>query len=290
MYKTIQTKTILSRIKNAPDDWFGTSYSMNLYRGCQHNCIYCDSRSKVYQIENFSEILVKENALELLEKELYKKKKKGTIGFGSMNDPYMPIEKDLQLTKRALEIIYKYKYPVHIITKSDLIIRDIDILKKLSKIYLCISLTITCSDDITSLQIEPDAPASSKRFEALKILNENGIYAGITLMPVLPYITDKKQNILEIIKKAKESKAKYILFAPAVTLRDGQREYFYNQLKKINPELKKIYEEKAGKNYAFYPLKVKELSNIFYSECKRLNIPTEIDFYKEPEIKQYTLF
>lgn len=290
MQKTIKVKTILSKIKNAPDNWFGTSYSMNLYRGCQHNCIYCDSRSKVYQIENFSDILVKENALELLEKELYKKRTKATIGFGSMNDPYMPIEKDLELTRRALLIIAKYRFPVHIITKSNLIVRDIDLLQKISLTYCCVSITITTPDDTISQQIEPDAPVSSIRFGAIKELNKNGIYCGLALMPVLPYLTDKKEHIFDLVKMAKNADAKFILFAPAVTLREGQREYFYEKLKKINPQLKEIYEGKAGNNYVFSPINVKELSNVFYEACKKFNIPLQPKFYSEPKAEQLKLF
>jgi len=290
MLKTIKTKTILSRLNNNADTWFGTSYSMNLYRGCQHNCIYCDSRSKVYQIENFSDILIKENAIELLEKELSRKRVKGTIGFGSMNDPYMPIENDIKLTRKALQIILKYRFPIHIITKSILILRDIDILKKISQIYCCVSITITTPDDEIAKKIEPDAPSSSLRFEAIKKLNQSGIYAGITLMPILPYITDKKEHIIEIIEKAKLADAKYILFAPAVTLREGQREYFYNQLNKINPELRKTYEQKAGNNYIFTPINVKELSTVFYETCKKLEMPTKITFFKDNKPEQLKLF
>ena len=129
MIKDIRAKVLLNTVRQ-PDDWFGLMYNMNLYRGCQHQCIYCDSRSACYQIENFSDVLVKANAIQLLRHELSRKRVKGTIGTGSMNDPYMPIEAQRKLTRQALQVIAEYRFPVHIITKSDLVLRDLDILCK----------------------------------------------------------------------------------------------------------------------------------------------------------------
>ena len=154
--KEIYCKTALTNSK-VP----GIDYSLNPYIGCQHACIYYDSRSTCYQLGEFSHIRYKENAIELLAKELYRKKLKGTIGFGSMNDPYMPVEKKLQLTRKALETVAQYRFPVHIITKSNLITRDIDLLKKISKIYAAISFTITTADDKLAKIIEPNAPLPS---------------------------------------------------------------------------------------------------------------------------------
>src|SRR5204862_216106 len=158
-------KTILSSIKPGADTWFGLRYNMNLYRGCQHGCIYCDSRSDCYKLGDLSDIRIKENALQLLEKELKGKRERGTIGFGSMNDPYMPIEKETELTHNALKIVNRYRFPVHIITKSNLVTRDIDLLKETGKVYAAISITITTVDDKLSKIIEPGAPTSSQRFE-----------------------------------------------------------------------------------------------------------------------------
>ena len=203
MIKKIKAKSLISTHKEGIDDYFGIRYTMNLYRGCQYGCIYCDSRSTCYGIENFSDILIKENALELLERELRSKRKKGTVGTGSMNDPYMPIEKKMQLTRGALALIKKYRFGIHVITKSDMVVRDIDLLQEISKVYAAVSLTITAADDKLSDQIEPRAPVSSKRFDALKKLSAEGIYTGIVLTPILPYITDTKENIEEIVVKAK---------------------------------------------------------------------------------------
>ena len=191
----IEAKSILSKLRQK-DTYFGITYNMNLYRGCQHGCIYCDTRSECYGVGDISRISVKKNALELLAKELASKRKnKATVGTGSMNDPYMPLEKELGITRRALEEIARARFPVHIITKSDLVMRDLDILKEISKTYAAVSLTITTGSDELSRKIEPGAPVSSDRFKALEYLAKNGIYAGVTLMTHLPFINDTQENI-----------------------------------------------------------------------------------------------
>ena len=173
MIREIQAKTLLSPVKQ-PDPWFGLRYTMNLYRGCQHQCIYCDSRSECYRIEDFNQVLVKVNAIQLLEKELARKRIIGTIGTGSMNDCYMPIEKSIQLTRRAMEVIARHHFPVHILTKNPLVLRDKDILQDISRVYSAISFTITAGDDLLSNKVEPGAPPTSKRFEAIRELSSAG--------------------------------------------------------------------------------------------------------------------
>ncbi|MBN2880770.1 radical SAM protein [Candidatus Woesearchaeota archaeon] len=276
----VKVTTLLSTIKNPPERGFGAYYNFNLYRGCQHGCIYCDSRSECYNLGDLSDIRAKENSLELLDKELTRKKIKGTITTGSMNDPYMPVEKELQLTRRALKIIQKYNYGVHIITKSDLVTRDIDILTELK--YAAVSITITSI--LNSKKIEPGAPETAKRFIALKKLIDAGIYAGVSLMPILPYITDSKENILGIIQKAKECGAKYILCCFGVTLRDNCRGYFYS---KISESIKKKYEQKYGTR--FYCYVEDELINFIESECKKVDIPMKMKFYYPTKEVQKTL-
>lgn len=288
--RTIPAKTILASIKNPPEPFFGGYYNINLYRGCQHSCIYCDTRSDCYKIGDLSDIKVKENALQILEKELKSKKKKGTITTGSMNDPYMPIEKKLELTRNALKLIAKYKFGVHILTKSDLVLRDIDLLKEISKVYCAASFTITTIDDKLSKKIEPFAPVSSKRFEAIKKLSDEGIYTGITLIPTLPYLTDSPENIIAIIKKANECKAKYILFWPGMTLRNSCRDYYYKKLDELFPNLKNKYIKKYGDRYSYNAPNIKELKEIFYQTCKQFKIPTKINVYIEPKEKQMKLF
>ncbi len=290
MIKKIRAKTLLSAFKENSADPFGIRYNMNLYRGCQHQCIYCDSRSTCYGIENFADILIKENALELLEKELKSKRKKGTVGLGSMNDPYMPIEMKMELTRGALKLIKKYNFGVHAITKSNLVVRDIDLLKEISKVYAAVSLTITAADNKLASEIEPAAPSSSERFEAIKKLSDEGIYTGIVLTPVLPFITDNKENIEEIIVKGKNAGAKYIMCWTGMTIREGQREYFYNELDKKFPGLKEKYVKRYGNRYSCFAPGHEELYKIFVDKCKKESIKTKMDFYKGMKTKQGSLF
>ena len=290
MIKNIKAKTLLSSKKEGIDDYFGIRYTMNLYRGCQFGCIYCDSRSTCYGIENFSDVLVKENALDLLEKELRSKRSKGTIGTGSMNDPYMPIEKKMELTRGALKLIEKYRFPLHVITKGDLVVRDTDLLKEISKVYAAVSFTITASDDKLAKQIEPHAPASAKRFEAIKKLSDEGIYTGIVLTPILPFITDTKENIKEIVVKAKEAGAGYILCWFGMTIREGQREYFYNELDKRFPGLKEKYIKRYRNNYSCPVPSNDELYKIFNDLCQKVKIETRMKFYKYSKPEQISLF
>ena len=244
----IETKTILSKLRTA-DRWFGIAYNMNLYRGCQHGCIYCDTRSDCYGIGDIAQIAVKRNALELLPAELRaRRKKRATIGTGSMNDPYMPVERELRLTRRALGMIADERFPVHVITKSSLAERDADILQEISATYAAVSFTVTCADDALSVRTEPGAPASSERFRAMAALAAKGIYTGVTMMPLLPLINDTRENVEAIVRRAKDAGASYILPMFGVTLRSGSRErvpraestlrsLFRQPLRMLRPEL-----------------------------------------------------
>ncbi|MDX9797693.1 MAG: radical SAM protein, partial [Bacteroidales bacterium] len=264
--KFIQAKTILSKLTHK-DTWFGITYNMNLYRGCQHGCIYCDTRSECYGINDISMISIKENAIDLLNKELSsKRKQKGTIGTGSMNDPYMPLEKEINLTRKALEVINKYKYPIHIITKSNLVERDIDIIKDISKTYAAVSLTITTFDDTQTKKIEPFAPLTSLRFKAIEALAKEGIYTGITLMPILPFINDSIENIKSIVHKAKDSGASYIIPTFGLTLRKGSRDYFFTELDRSYTGLRTKYEVYYGENYICSSPNFSKLQEVFENE------------------------
>jgi DNA repair photolyase len=289
MIKKIQAKSILSPLKGKGFDPFGISCNMNIYRGCQHQCIYCDSRSNCYHIENFADILVKENAIDLLKRELPSKRKKQTIGTGSMNDPYMPIEKELGLTRQALELIYRYQFPIHIITKSNMVVRDLDILRNISKVYTAVSFTITTNDDKLSRIIEPGAPVSSERFEAMKVLSAAGIYTGIIISPVLPWITDSSKNITELLQHAHQVGAKYALMWPGLTQRHGQREWFYDQLDKHFPGLKEKYIDRFGNTYECDSPNAEDLNKVYYRICSKLRIATQMNFYK-PIDPQISLF
>ena len=289
MIKNIQAKSILSPLRSKGFDPFGISYNMNIYRGCQHQCIYCDSRSNCYKIENFADILIKENAVELLKQELPAKRKKLTIGTGSMNDPYMPIEEDRGLTRQALELIYRYQFPIHIITKSNMVVRDLDILRDISKVYAAVSFTITTNDNELAKKIEPGAPLPSQRFEAMKILAAAGIYTGIIISPVLPWITDSESNITELLQHAHQVGAKYALMWPGLTQRHGQREWFYDQLDKQFPELKEKYIDHFGNTYECDSPNAEALNKTYYQICSKLRLATQMKFYK-PVDPQISLF
>ncbi|MDR2011353.1 MAG: radical SAM protein [Bacteroidales bacterium] len=289
--KYIQAKSILSKLRQT-DAFFGITYNMNLYRGCQHGCIYCDTRSDCYGVGDISQISVKQNALDLLTRELkLKRKNKGTIGTGSMNDPYMPVEKDLEITRNAMKIIASEKFPVHVITKSDLITRDLDVLQEIAKTYAAGSITITTFDDKLSAKIEPLAPLSSARFKAIEQLASNGIYTGITLMPLLPYINDDIENLENIIKKAKDCGASYIIPMFGLTLRKGSRDFFYKSIDNYFPEMKEKYVNKFGENYICNSPEYYRLQRIFTELTDKLGIDTRMNFYKpENQNRQLSLF
>ncbi len=289
MIKKIHAKSILSSLHSKGFDPFGISYNMNIYRGCQHQCIYCDSRSACYKIDNFSDILIKENAIDLLRKELSAKRKKQTIGTGNMNDSYMPIEEELGLTRQAMELIYRYQFPVHIITKSNTVVRDLDILRSISKVYAAVSFTITTNDDELAKTIEPGAPLPSQRFEAMKILSAAGIYTGIIISPVLPWITDSIENITELIQHAHQVGAKYALMWPRLTQRHGQREWFYDKLDKYFHGLKEKYIDRFGNTYECDSPNAEEINNTYYQICRKLRLATQMNFYK-PIDPQISLF
>lgn len=278
MINEINAKSILSTNKN-PSAWFGVKYIMNIYRGCQHGCIYCDSRSECYHIENFDNLTVKINAVELLKKEISRKRKRETIGTGSMSDPYIPIEKKYRLTEGALKIIADNRFPLNITTKSNLILRDINIIQDISKIDAIVSFTITTWDDELAAKIEPFAPSPSDRFKAMGILSLLGIRVGVLIMPILPFIEDNKQNIIEIIKRAHDAGAKFIYPSFGMTLRDRQREYYYKMLDKHFPGMKEKYIKKFGDRYSCGANNYKSLKAVFYENCNKYDISTKMPSY-----------
>ena len=278
MIQDIQAKVLLSSARQ-PDPWFGIKYTMNLYRGCQHQCIYCDSRSECYQIENFADILVKVNAIDLLRKELAHKRIKGTIGTGSMNDPYMPLEAKLNLTERALKVIAEFRFPVHVITKSALVLRDVEVLREIGREYAAVSFTVTTADDELGKKLEPGASLVSERFRAMQALASNGILTGITMMPILPFIEDNEENISQIVMRAHECGAAYVLPAFGMTLRDRQRAYYYDQLDRLFPGLRRKYEERFGDRYSCSVPNAAKLDLVFRDLCSRYGIATRMPTY-----------
>lgn len=287
--KEIIAKQILSHSKKG-DNYFGIRYNMNIYKGCQHGCIYCDSMSECYQIKNFRDIQVKINAVDLLSKELCTKREKGTVGFGSMSDPYIPLEKKYNLTGKALNVIREMGYPAHIITKSDMVIRDKKVLRDINKVYGAVSFTITTTDDNLAKIIEPYAPLPSARFKAMKELSEAGIYTGVTMMPILPFIEDSKENIEKIIRTTAQCGGKYILPFVGMTLRDRQRVYYYEKLDEYFQGLRNQYEKIFGYDYQCNSPKAKELYRYIKELTDKYGISLRMEKYEDRLPKQMSFF
>ena len=253
--------------------------SMNIYRGCLHGCIYCDSRSDIYNMNHeFEDIEVKKNSITLLKKELIKRPK-SMIGMGAMSDPYIPLEKHLLHTRKVLELIDRYGFGFTCITKSDLILRDIDLLKKINeKSKVVVQMTLTTSDEDLCKIIEPNVCTTQKRVEVLERLNNEGIPTVVWLCPILPYINDSEDNINSIINYCIDTNVKGIIcFEMGVTLRSGNRQYFYEKLDKHFPGLKNKYIEKFKDSYALPSPNNQKLMKIFKKRTTKHNIMNNND-------------
>lgn len=248
---------------------------MNLYRGCTHGCIYCDSRSKCYQFSHeFEDIEVKRNAAELLEKALRSKRKKCMIGTGAMCDPYMHCEEQLQLTRKCLEIIDRCEFGLAIQTKSDRILRDLEILKSINRKAKCVvQMTLTTYDEELCRILEPNVCTTKDRVKVLRICRDNGIPTVVWLSPILPFINDTKENIEGILDYCIEAKVYGIIhFGMGLTLREGSREHFYAALDRHFPGLKEKYSERYGYAYEIPSDKNGELTGLFRRRCKENGI------------------
>lgn len=274
---------------------------MNLFRGCTHGCIYCDSRSKCYQMNHsFEDIEVKENSIELLEDRLKRKRKKCMIGMGSMTDPYINEELKLNYTRQAIEIINKYGFGLTLITKSSNIIRDLDLLKEInSKIKCVVQMTLTTYDERLCRIIESNVSTKKERVETLIKLREAGIPTVVWMTPILPYINDTKENVIGILNYCKEAKVKGILcFGMGLTLREGNREYFYSKLDKYFPYLKDRYIREFGNSYVINSKNNYRLMKIFRDFCENEKIMHDynkifsyLNTFEEKEIsKQLSIF
>lgn len=263
---------------------FTSDYGMNLYRGCTHGCIYCDSRSDIYQFSHeFEDIEVKENAVELLKKELIKRKPFMVVT-GAMCDPYIPIEKRLGHVRKCLELIYRYGYGFSCLTKSNLILRDLDLIKRINeKTKAVIQITITAADDELCKVIEPNVCPTSKRVEVLKKLDENNIPAVVWLSPILPYINDSEENINSILDFCIEANVKGILnLDMGFSLRKGNREYFYTKLDEKFPGLRERYVEEFGESNFIHGKNTQKLKGIIQKRCQSHGI-----MYKQDDIIDY---
>jgi DNA repair photolyase len=289
--KEIKAKSILRKYKKI-DSWFLIKYGMNLYRGCAHNCVYCDGRAEKYQVngEFGRDITVKINAIEILRKELNRNKipqKPGFIGVGGgVGDSYQLLEKKYELTRKTLHLLHEYDLPVHILTKSTLVARDLDIIKKIhDKHHSIVSFSFSSTNDDISRIFEPGVPTPTERLETIKMFKKAGISCGMYLMPVIPCITDNAHILDQTIKNGKDAGIDFIVFG-GMTLKDGrQKKYFYKILEKSNPQLIRTYNDIYKKNewgnanskyYAY-------LNSKIYTIAKKYKIPNRIPptIYKE---------
>lgn len=272
----------------------GGRHGMNIYRGCTHGCIYCDSRSRCYQFTHpFEDIEVKQNAPDLLEKALRSKRKKCMIGTGAMSDPYMPIEKELRLTEKCLKIIQKYGFGVAIQTKSDLILRDIDLLDDINHSAKCVvQMTLTTYDDELCRILEPNVCNTKRRIEVLEEMHKRDIPTIVWITPVLPFINDTEENITSILDECIRVGVKGIInFGMGLTLREGDREYYYAALDRHFPGVKERYIRTYGNAYELQSPNAKKLTEIFQKTCRENGImssPEECFSFMDHLPEKYT--
>lgn len=244
---------------------------MNLYRGCSHGCIYCDSRSRCYHMEHaFEDIEVKENAVDLLAHALKHKRQKCMIGTGSMTDPYIPLEMELENVRKALSLIYEYGFGFTVITKSNRILRDLDLLQKINEKTKCVvQMTLTTYDEELCRRIEPHVCTTAERFAVLKRMRDAGIPTVVWLTPVLPFINDTEANLSGILDMCAEAGVCGVInYGMGLTLREGNREYFYKQLDRLFPGLKEKYIRTYGNRYVVESPNSGRLMKLFHQTCE----------------------
>ncbi len=282
----VQAKTILS------------GSGINVYRGCTHGCIYCDTRSECYQMTHeFTDIEVKENAPELLEQALRSKRQRCMIGTGAMCDPYIPLENELQITRRCLEVIGKYDFGAAVQTKSDLVIRDIELLSEINRsTKAVVQMTLTTYDDELCKIIEPNVCVTSRRFEVLCEMKRAGIPTVMWFCPTLPFINDTEENVLGIVDYASRAGCYGIItFGMGMTLRDGDRQYYYKALDRHFPSLKERYIATYGNRYELPSPNGARLWQVFTSACEKAGLVYDHNrlfgyLHEFPQCEQLSLF
>ena len=266
---------------------------MNLYRGCRHGCIYCDSRSACYRMEHpFEDIEVKQNALTLLEDALRRKRRPCMIATGSRRDPYTPPEEELRYTRRALELILQYGFGITLLTKSSLVLRDLDLLQRINSQTKCVvQMTLTTWEESLCRILEPNVSTTTERFAALMKLKEAGIPTVVWLCPILPFLNDTAENINRLLDCCEQAGVRGIVqFGMGVTLRQGNREYFYRQLDRHLPGLKERYIRTYGNAYVLESPNSRDLLELLHRRCRDAGIlhdnPSVFRYLQEMEIKQ----
>ena len=276
----IPAKHILLRSKSTA--WFGTDHTVNLYRGCCHGCLYCDSRSDCYRNPNFDRVTAKADALRILRDELARKVRPAFIAMGAMSDPYNPFEEELLLTRHALELIDAYDCGVSVDTKSDLIVRDIDLYQSIQahSPVIC-KLTVTTVDEDLAAKVEPRAPSPARRLAAIRSLAQAGLFCGVLLMPVLPFLEDQHEQVLAVVDRSADAGAKFIYPGFGVTMRQGQREYFLRELDRAFPgeHLSRRYLARYGDRYRCPSPRARELWEVFTARCRERGL-----LYQMPHI------
>ena len=276
----IPAKHILIRSKSTA--WFGTDHTVNLYRGCCHGCLYCDSRSDCYRNPDFDRVTAKADALRILRDELARKVRPAFIAMGAMSDPYNPFEEELLLTRHALELIDAYDCGVSVDTKSDLIVRDIDLYQSIQahSPVIC-KLTVTTVDEDLAAKVEPRAPSPARRLAAVRSLAQAGLFCGVLLMPVLPFLEDRPEQVLSVVDRSADAGAKFIYSGFGVTMRQGQREYFLRELDRAFPgeHLSRRYLARYGDRYRCPSPRARELWEVFAARCRERGL-----LYQMPHI------
>lgn len=252
-----------------------SSNGMNLYRGCSHGCIYCDSRSKCYHMDHdFEDIEIKENAIALLENALKRKRSPCMLSTGSMTDPYIPLENEIGNVRKALSLAYQYGFGFTLITKSAQVLRDLDLLKAINDRAKCVvQMTLTTFDEGLCRKIEPNVSTTRERAAALQALHEAGIPTVVWLCPLLPFINDTEENLRGILAYCREAQVYGVIcFGMGLTLREGNREYFYRQLDRLFPGMKEKYIRTYGMHYQLNSPRNRELMELFHRLCEDYGI------------------
>lgn len=269
----IDARRLLTPVHGSMTDFFYSDWNMNLYHGCCHGCIYCDSRSLCYHLQDFDTVRPKRNALALLEDELRRKRRAGVVSMGAMTDPYNPLEKRLLLTRGALQLLKRYGFGAALTTKSALVARDAALLADIaSAAPVCVQLTVTCADDALCRRIEPNVSSTSERLTALKALSDAGVYAGVWISPMLPFITDSEDNLVGILRQSAAAGARFAVCFFSMTLRSGNREYFFDALQRDFPGLRDRYLLAYGNAYECVVPDAERLYARFTAECERLGL------------------
>lgn len=284
----VSAKHLLHRSKSTA--WFGTDHTMNIYRGCCHGCLYCDSRSSCYHNLEFDTVKAKRDALRILRDDLARKTRPAFIGMGAMSDPYNPFEAQLCLTRHALELIDAYQCGIAVATKSDLIVRDVDLYQMIQRHspVIC-KITVTTTDDALAAKLEPGAPSPSRRLAAVEKLAASGVFTGVLLMPVLPFLEDSEENVLSVVERAAQAGARFVYAAFGVTMREGQREYFLQKLDRFFPGqgLSERYRRRYGCRYMCPSPRAKSLWEVFSQRCQELGLLYDMKHIISAAVRPY---